>query len=255
MERLGFLGKDRLKLTIEALYNKCDLILVPTEQLINWMFVDGDVNSELQKHFEKRQKVLSGKLNQFNCIGIHRKLSNEFLIRNNNVTSIWCLTSIGSTYELIFTAQKIQKGSNSFYNIKLDKRLLANYSRVSGFADAPTLFEIDISVSLFYSAIISYYAINPYIFYVDSRTHGYGGKGNIRTYKEPDKKVIILTINHHKYKIHNGINVLDTYTGRIFPSIAEASRKLEYPYSMLWQLLKDDTIPPLKRIEKLHLKS
>ena len=255
MAKFEFLGKDRAKLTIEALYNRCDLILVPTEQLINWMFVDGDVNSELQKQFEKQQNELLRKLMKFNCIGIHRKLSNEFLIHDNNATSIWCLTSNGSSYELIFTAHTLQKGSNNFYNIKLDKRLFDNYSRGSCFPDIPSFTKLDLSVSIFYSTIISYYALNPYVFYVDSRTHGYSSKGNIQNQKERDKKVIILTINHHKYKIRNGINVMDTETGMIFPSIAEASRRLEYPYGMLWQLLKDNNIPPLMRIEKLHLKS
>ena len=90
-----------------------------------------------------------------------------------------------------------------------------------------------------------------FIIYEDLRTHGNGSNGDAMTRRKREENVIPLTTNHHKYKIRNGVNVMNTETGRIYPSIAETARKLEYSYGTLWQLLKDDTIPPLKRIEKL----
>jgi hypothetical protein len=256
MERLGFLGKDRLKLTIEALYNKCDLILVPYEQLSQWLIVDGEVNSEIQKQFDKQLEELWLKLERFKCIGLHRKKTNEFHMCNNDIMTVWRLTSNGRSYELIFTAQMTQRGTlGVFHSIKLDKRIFAHAVNVNGIADESTFLAIGLAVSQFYGAFVGYYALNPFIIYEDLRTHGNVSNGEVRTHRECDKKVIHLNINHHKYKIRNGINVMDTDTGRIYPSIAEASRKLEYPYSMLWQLLKDNTIPPLMRIEKLHLQS
>jgi len=256
MTKLGFLGKDRVKLTIEALYSRCDLILVPTEQLSHWLIVNGEVNSVIQKQFDKHLEESWTKLKQFNCIGIHRKKSNEFWMSNNDVTSVWRITSNGRSYELIFTAQSKQTGTHiDFYSIKLDWKIYSHAVGVSGNADSTTFLEIATAVIRFYGAFVGYYALNPFIIYEDLRTHGNGSNGEVMTRRKHEENVIPLTINHHKYKIRNGINVMNTDTGRIYPSIAETSRKLEYPYGMLWQLLKDNTIPPLKRIEKLYLKS
>jgi hypothetical protein len=254
MAKFSFLGKDRVKLTIEALYNRCDLILVPTEQLSQWLIVKGEVNAEIQEQFDKQQEELWGKLMQFNCIGVHRKKANEFWMSNNDVTSVWRLASNGKSFELSFTTQIKQRGKHPlFYSIKMDKRIFEQGASACGTSYSTTFLASGIAVLKIYGAYIGYYALNPFILYEDLRTHGNVSNGEVRTRRKRDKKVIPLNINHHKYKIRNGINVMDTDTGRIYPSIAEASRKLEYPYSMLWQLLKDNTIPPLKRIEKLHL--
>jgi hypothetical protein len=254
MERLSFLGKDRVKLTIEALYSRCDLILVPTKELEDWLIVDGEMNSEIQKRVDKNLVELWTKMKQFNCIGLHRKKSNEFWMSNNDIMTVWDLTSNGRSYELIFTAQLHQVGTQvDFYSIKLDKRIYAHAVNLNGFADDTTFLEIATAVTRFYGDFVSYYALSPFIIYEDLRTHGNGSTGEVMTRRKREKNVIPLTINHHKYKIRNGVNVMNTDTGRIYPSIAETSRKLEYPYGMLWQLLKDNTIPPLKRIEKLHL--
>lgn len=253
MERLGILGKDRVKLTIEALYERCDLILVPTRELENWLFVDGEMNSEIQKRVDKNREELWSKMKQFNCIGVHRKKCNDFMMCNNSSTTLWSLSSNGRSYELIFTSQSNQRGKDSdFYSIKLDRRMYAHAVNLNGHADDTTFLEVALAVTIFYDCFVCYYALNPFIIYEDLRTHGNGNNGEAVTRRKREEKVIPLTTNHHRYKIRNGINVMNTDTGRIYPSIAETSRKLEYPYSMLWQLLKDDTIPPLKRIEKLH---
>jgi hypothetical protein len=256
MERLSFLGKDRAKLTIEALYSRCDLILVPTKELENWLIVDGEMNSEIQKRVDKNIEELWTKMEQFNCIGLHRKKSNEFWMSNDSSTTVWILSSNGRSYELIFAAQSKQRGTHiDFYSIKLDWKIYSHAVSVSGNFDSTTFLEIATAVTRFYGAFVSYYALNPFIIYEDLRTHGNGSNGEVMTRRKREENVIPLTINHHKYKIRNGINVMNTDTGRIYPSIAETSRKLEYPYGMLWQLLKDNTIPPLKRIEKLHLQN
>ena len=253
MAQLSFLGKDRVKLTIEALYSRCELILVPTKDLEDWLFVDGEMNSEVQKRVDKNLLELWTKMKQFNFIGLHHKKFKTFWMSNNDIMSLWHLTSNGRSYELIFTAQMKQAGTHGeFYSIKLDRRMYAFAVNVNNNADATAFLEIGLAVSMFYGAFISYYALNPFIIYEDLRTHGNGSNGEVLTKRKREQNVIPLTINHHKHKIRNGINVMDTDTGRIYPSIAETSRKLEYPYSMLWQLLKDNTIPPLKRIEKLH---
>jgi hypothetical protein len=256
MAQLSFLEKDRAKLTIEALYSRCDLILVPTKELEDWLILDGEMNSEVQKRVDKNLVEIWGKLGQFNCIGLHRKKAKEFWMNNNNVMSVWNLTSNGRSYELIFTAQTKQTGTQiEFYSIKVDKRMYAHAVSLDGFADKMTFLEVATAVTRIYGDFVSYYALNPFIIYEDLRTHGHGSIGEVLTRRKREQNVIPLTINHHKHKIRNGINVMNTETGRVYPSIAETSRKLEYPYSMLWQLLKDNTIPPLKRIEKLHLQN
>lgn len=253
MKRLSFLGKDRVKLTIEALYSRCDLILVPNKDLESWLLPDAEVNSLIKKRFDKYQEEICKKLGQFNCIGMHRKYVKEFWMNNNDVMSMWRLTSNGRSYELFFTAQFKQTGTHiDFYSIKLDKRMYANAVSLIGEADDTTFLEIATAVSRIFGVFVGYYALNPFIIYEDLRTHGNGSNGEVITRRKREQNVILLTINHHKYKIRNGVNVMNTDTGRIYPSIAETSRKLEFTYGTLWQLLKDDTIPPLKRIEKLH---
>lgn len=252
-EKLSFLGKDRVKLTIEALYSRCDLILVPNKDLESWLMVDGEVNSEIQKQFDKNQEEIGKKLGQFNCIGLHRKKANEFLMSNNDVMSVWSLTSNGRSYELIFTAQFKQIGTHiDFYSIKLDKRMYAHAVNLNGYSDDTTFLEIADAVAIFFGAFVGYYALNPFIIYEDLRTHGNGSNGDVMTRRKREENVIPLTINHHKHKIRNGVNVMDTETGRIYPSIAETARQLDYIYGTLWLWLKDNIIPPLKRIEKLH---
>jgi hypothetical protein len=252
MEKLSFLGKDRVKLSIEALYKRCDLILIPTEELSHWLIVDGEMNSEIQKQVDKNIEELWTKMKQFNCIGIHRKKTKEFTMDNNGIITVWRLDFLGRSYELIFSAQSIQRGTNiDFYSIKLDKRIYSHAVGLSGYNDETTWLEIATAVSRFFGYYVSYYALNPFIIYEDLRTHGNGCNGEVLTKMKREENVIPLTINHHKHKIRNGVNVMNTDTGRIYPSIAETSRKLEYSYGMLWQLLKDNTIPPLKRIEKL----
>jgi hypothetical protein len=253
MEKLSFLGKDRVKLSIEALYKRCDLILVPTEELSNWLMPDGHLNSDIQKRVDENIEELWTKLKQFNCIGVHRKKTKEFTMDNNGIITVWRLDFLGRSYELIFSAQSIQRGTNiEFYSIKLDKRIYSHAVSLNGYNDATTWLEIATAVSQFFGYYVSYYALNPFVIYEDLRTHGNGSTGEVMTRKKREENVIPLTTNHHKYKIRNGVNVMNTDTGRIYPSIAETSRKLEYPYWLLWQLLKDNTIPPLKRIEKLN---
>jgi hypothetical protein len=217
------------------------------------LIVDGEVNSEIQKQFDKHLEEIWGKLKQFKCIGLHRKESNEFWMSNNDVTSVWHLTSNGRSYELIFTTQMKQRGTlGEFYSIKLDKKIYPQAIGMNGIANATIFLEVAFEVTRFFGDFAGYYALNPFIIYEDLRTHGNGSNGEILTRRKREQNVIPLTTNHHKHKIRNGINVMNTETGRIYPSIAETSRKLEYPYSMLWHLLKDKTIPPLKRIEKLN---
>jgi len=250
MAILSFLGKDRVKFTIEALYSKCDLILVPTEELLDWLVVDGELNSDIQKRVDNNVEELWTKMKLFNCIGVHRKKTNEFMMNNNEIMSLWRLTSNGRSYELIFSAQFKQiRTYIEFYSIKLDKIIYAYAVHGNGFAD---ILELATALTRFYGNFVGYYSLNPFIFHEDLRTHGNGYNGEVSTKRKRGENVIPLTINHHKQKIKNGVNVMNTETGRIYPSIAETSRKLEYPYGLLWQLLKDNTIPPLKRIEKLH---
>lgn len=255
--KLSFLGKDRVKLTIEALYSRCDLILVPTEELTNWLFVDGgEMNSEIEKRINKQLEDLWRKMKQFKCIGLHRKKTQEFTMSNNDVTSVWRLASNGRSYELIFTTQMKQIGTHAeFYSIKLDKRIFAHAVSLNGYADSTTFLEIAFAISRMYGAYVGYYALNPFVIYEDLKTHGYSSNGTILTCRKREQNVIPLTINHHKHKIKNGVNVMNTETGRIYPSIAETSRQLEYTYSTLWHLLAENLVPPLKRIEKLQSKT
>jgi hypothetical protein len=249
MATLGFLGKDRVSLPIEALYSMCDLILAPTKELENWLIVDGEVNSEIQKQFDKHHDEFMEKLKHFNCIGLHRKKCNEFWMFDGNTITIWILPSNGRSYELVFT--KMNNESKS-YNIWLDREIFVPIMSIYRKDDATAFIETGNDVLRFHSVFVGYYALNPFIIYEDLRTHGNGCNGVVLNKRKREENVIPLTINHHKYKIRNGVNVMNTDTGRIYPSIAETSRKLEYQYGMLWQLLKDNTIPPLKRIEKLN---
>jgi len=153
---------------------------------------------------------------------------------------------------IIYAQSELQSTCIDFCSIKLDKKIFPHAVKQNGLADETTFFKIANVGINFYFAFVHYYALNPFIIYEDLRTHGNGSNGDVMTRRKREQNVIPLTINHHKRKIRNGVNVLDTKTGRIYPSIAETSRKLEYPYGMLWQLLKDNIIPPLKRIEKLH---
>ena len=175
------------------------------------------------------------------------------MMENNGIITVWQLDFLGRSYELIFTAQSILRGTNiDFYSIKLDKKMHAQVVNMYAFSDDTAFLKIATVIANYFDDFVSYYALNPFIIYEDLRTHGNGSNGDVMTRRKREHNVIPLTINHHKYKIRNGVNVMNTDTGRIYPSIAETSRKLEFTYGILWQLLKDNTIPPLKRIEKLH---
>ena len=172
---------------------------------------------------------------------------------NDNNTTLWKLSSNGRSYKLIFAAQHEQRGTCiDLCNIKLDKKIYPQAVKLNGLADETTFLKIAHAGLDFLFDFVLYYALNPFIIYEDLRTHGNGYNSDVKNRRKRDKNVVPLTTNHHKYKIRNGVNVMDTKTGRIYPSIAETARNLEYPYGMLWQLLKDNTMPPLKRIEKLH---
>lgn len=253
MERFSFFGKDRVKLTIEALYSRCDIVLVPTIELDNWLIVDGVLNSEVQKRVDKNTEVMQTKMKPFKCVGLHRKMTNEFWMCNGDSTTVWKLSSFGRSFELVFTSQsKHRAGHIYFSSIKLHKKKYAQLLNQIGYSNK-TFLAIGMSIKRLFGNYVGYYALNPFIIYEDLTTRGncrINGSGIPKRKRE--KNVIPLTINHHKYKIRNGVNVMDTETGRIYPSIAETARRLEYMYGALTYWLKHNLIPPLKRIEKLQ---
>jgi hypothetical protein len=254
MERFSFFGKDRVKLTIEALYSRCDIILVPTKELENWLIVDGLLNSEVRKRILENVDDIFSKNGKYNCVGVHRKKNNEFWMCCDNNTTQWQLSANGRSYNLIFTAQSEQIGTSiDFSSIKLDKKIYAQAVNLKGLTDETTFLEIANAGLNFCFYFINYYALNPFIIIEDLTTCGNGkSNGEVMPKKKREKNVIPLTVNHHKYKIRNGVNVLDTETGRIYPSIAETARRLDYKYGALSYWLKHNLIQPLKRIEKLQ---
>jgi hypothetical protein len=255
MAKLGFLKKEREKLTIKALYDRCDIILVPNKELENWLIVNGGLNSEIQDRIIEKVEEVFLKTEQFNCIGLHRKANNEFwMCKDNNVT-VWKLTSNGRSYKLIFTAKsELQDTCVDFYSVKLDKKIYRQAANQHDLPDETKFLEIGNAGINFYFAFVNYYSLNPFIFYEDLTTGSNGKKNsNVLSMRKFDRKVIPLTKNHHKHKIRNGINVMNTETGVIYPSMAEAARRLDYMYGALCYWLSHNLIPPLKRIEKLKI--
>jgi len=265
MAETGFIKKkDISRLTLKSLYDKVDLTLVPNQELQNWLVTDNNKKlcPVIEKKFKKCRNEIVTRLSQFSCIGIHFKNRNEFMMcTNDNKISGWILDSTGRSYGMYFYAEY-----NIIKDIAVFSKILFNEhffnSALCVFKDyrkndinnrEKTILKFAEVLLKFFGYYAGYYALNPFIIYEDITTESAEKTGHGTPHKKRENNVVPLTMNHIRIKIRNGINVINTETGRLYPSIAEAARELHYNYSSLWNFLINNWMTDLKRIEKLRI--
>lgn len=260
---------DRVRkseLTLQELYDMCDLVLVPSNECMDFLInTDGKegygedgYNAEIRKKQDKNLIEIWDKLATFKSIGIHEKVDKQvvtFMVSDNKYFTMFRVTPNGK-YRMVLDTKVTQYGTRCEYTdgvfdgyFMQAMSSVPELSKLNG--EALSTAVCDAYYSKF-GFICGYYALNPYIMYIDLNTHGIGSNGKI--VRMPDKhneNIIHLTPRHHVMKIRNGINVLDTEKSVTYPSIAYTARMLNYAYSTFWAELKEGVHPTLKRIEKV----